>query len=168
MKDLEKRTENLTHQSIMNLIMEDLNKIDKKYLELNYGFSKAECTSALSDSIVNTCENLGLRIVREEKFKLPESIRVSRKQNCCNVDFYIINPNGKDIIIELDSALKKWSYQKLEYFSEDYNAAWIVWKRGRGNLNYSNFFEKSRNKESDFSNENVLFFKHIIDLSKKP
>ena len=168
MKDQERRTENLTHQSIMDLIMEELNKIDKKYLELNYGFSKAECTSALSDSIVKTCENLGLRIVREEKFKLPEFIRTNKRKYGCIVDFYIINPNGKDIIIELDSSLNKWSYQKLEYFSEDYNAVWIVWKRGRGNLNYSNFFEKSRNKESDFSNENVSFFKHILDLSNKP
>ena len=158
----------LTSKEIVKLILEDFKKIDIGRYDYYYIPYKSDFTKAMSLSIRETCKRLKLRVVQEVDIKMPEHIRIEHKRkNGGIVDFIIINPNGKDIAIELDSYHKNYSYKKLEVLDErGHDSFWLVWSRNHN----GKAKDPHNNKELGFINENVNIVRHTFhaDLSNKP
>ncbi len=155
-------------KEIVEILLEDINKIDIGRYDYYYIPFKSDFTKAMSLSIKETCNRLNLRVVPEVNVEMPEHVRNTHHRKIGGiVDFIIINPNGKDIAIELDSTHKIFSYRKLEVLSDKgYDAYWIVWKRNTNGKVHPPY----NNKELGFNNENVNIVRHTFhaDLSNKP
>ena len=68
-----------------------------------------------------------MRVVREVEIEMPDHLQKmhKRKSRFGKVDFIIINPNGKDITIELDSSNKLYSYKKLEVAQRSWQRSFL-------------------------------------------
>ncbi|PTX44502.1 hypothetical protein C8P64_0481 [Christiangramia gaetbulicola] len=158
----------LTNQEIMEHIMNDIEKIDIGRFDYIYIPNKSDFTKAMTHSILETCKRLDLRVVREVDIKMPEHIRIAHKRKTCigKVDFIIINPDEKDIAIELDSSNKQYNYKKLEVSAEiGYKAVWIVWKRNTSGKPYKSSYKddhSQKNHELGFVNNNVSILRHTF------
>lgn len=164
----QKNKSEMTSKEIVEILLEDFNKIDIGRYDYYYIPHKSDFTKAMSLSIKETCNRLNLRVVPEVDIIMPEHIRNEHKRKIGGiVDFIIINPNGKDIAIELDSSHKIYSYKKLEVLNDQgYDAYWIVWNKNTNGKVYPPY----NNKELGFNNENVNIVRHTFhaDLSNKP
>ncbi len=172
MKDQNSTKTGLTSNEIMNQIMDDIEKIDIGRFDYHYIPLKSDFTKTMTASILQTSKRLNLRVVPEVEFEMPEIFRKTYKRKYGGiVDFIIINPNGKDIAIELDSSNKKASYGKLQVLSEKgYDTFWIVWNRNTSGKPYPSSYKNdhsAKNLELGFTNENVNILRHTFHPTPK-
>lgn len=151
--------------------MDDIEKI-KIGDRFNYKYTPgiSRFTKAMSVSIENTCNRLGLKLNTEVEFLFSENFKIKYKKKYGGiVDFTIINPNGPTIAIELDSRNKRLSYAKLEELSNrGYDTFWILWRRNRTGTPYDSSYKDDyslRNEKLGYTNENVGIIRHIFHPS---
>ncbi|MCP9199014.1 hypothetical protein MKO06_03780 [Gramella sp. GC03-9] len=167
MKD-QNSTKQLTNQEIMELIMNDIERIDIGRFDFIFIPNKSDFTKAMTASIIETCKKLNLRVVQEVEIEMPDYLQKmhKRKSRFGVVDFIIINPNGKDITIELDSSNKLYSYKKLEVAQDLGNEAfWIVWKRNTSGKPYRSSYKddhSAKNIKLGFVNKGVNIIRHTF------
>lgn len=158
----------LTSTQIMIQIMDDIEKI-KIGGRFNYKYTPETSlfTKAISVSIENTCNRLGLKLNTEVEFLFSDKFKKKNKKKYGGiVDFTIINPNGQTIVIELDSRNKKLSYEKLEELSKrGYDTYWILWRRNVTGTPYESSYKDDYGDyyiKRGYTNENVGIMKHIF------
>lgn len=150
----------MNSDQIINLLIKEISEINIISFDDFYVPSRGHITELIDASIKDTCKKHSLVLSTEFHFKLSEKEQLMYTNNVinCYCDYVIHTTKGRNIAIELDSGLKKWSYNKLNILAlRDFDSFWILWKRN----------QKRNIKNFDFYNPDINVINHTFLISKQ-